>query len=156
MLRIGAMSEIRFYHLQTQTPEQALPQILQKALAGGQRIVVRGSDAGYIDRLNDHLWTFRPDSFLPHGSEKDGAGFAADQPVWLTDGDDNPNGACVLFLIGGASADKAADYALCCELFDGRNDTAVSAAREKWKSYKEDGYEVTYWQQDEKGGWNKK
>lgn len=148
------MTEIRFYHLQIQTPEQALPQILSKALAGDHRIVVRGADASYIEKLNEHLWTFRPDSFLPHGSQKDGYG--EDQPIWLTDKDENPNNADVLILTGGTSSEKTSDYKLCCEMFDGRHDDAVKAAREKWKQYKDAGHDVTYWQQNDKGGWDKK
>lgn len=85
------MTEIRFYHLQTQSPAQALPQILQKALAAGHRAVVRVPDERAAEKLNEHLWTFAAESFLPHGSKKDG--FSEDQPVFLTDGDENPNKA---------------------------------------------------------------
>ncbi|PJB69034.1 MAG: DNA polymerase III subunit chi [Alphaproteobacteria bacterium CG_4_9_14_3_um_filter_47_13] len=148
------MTEIRFYHLQTQTPEAALPQILQKALAGERRIVIRMADDKAVEKLNDLLWTFSASSFLPHGSRKDG--FAEDQPIWLTDKDENPNQADVLILTDGVSSENVADYKLCCEMLDGRDGEAVKAAREKWKSYKESGYEVTYWQQNEKGGWDKK
>lgn len=148
------MTEIRFYHLQTQAPEQALPQILSKALSGGHRIVVHGTDAAYIEKLNDHLWIYRPDSFLPHGTKKDG--FEEDQPVWLTDKDENPNGADLLVLLGDAATANMAQYKLCCEIFDGRNDDAVSAARLKWKNYQDAGYDLTYWQQNDKGGWDKK
>lgn len=148
------MTEIRFYHLMTQTTEQALPQILAKALAGNHRIVVRGSDKNYIERLNDHLWTYRADSFLPHGCEKDG--HAADQPVWLTDKDENPNGADILVLTANTASEQVGSYKMCCEMFDGRDQGAVNAAREKWKLYKDSGQEVTYWQQNEQGGWDKK
>lgn len=148
------MTEIRFYHLQTQSLDQALPQILTKALAGGHRIVVRTASERDTERLNDYLWTFRPDSFLPHGSTKDG--YAADQPVFLTAGEDNPNNAGVLILTAGVPANDIAGYTLCCEIFDGRDAGAVSAARERWKSYKADGHDLTYWQQNDKGGWDKK
>jgi DNA polymerase-3 subunit chi len=148
------MTEIRFYHLLTQPPEQALPQILTKALAGGRRIVVRAADEKEAERLNEHLWTFHLDSFLPHGSGKDG--HAADQPVWLTARDENPNNADMLVLTGGAACESVGGYKLCCEIFDGRSDEAVKAAREKWKDYRAAGHDITYWQQNEKGGWDKK
>ncbi|MCB9990349.1 MAG: DNA polymerase III subunit chi [Rhodospirillales bacterium] len=148
------MTEIRFYHLQTQSLEQALPQILGKAYAGGRRIVVRTNDAAAAQRLNDHLWTYRADSFLPHGSAKEG--YAEDQPVWLTDRDENPNKADVLILTGGTASEKLSDFTLCCELFDGRDELAVTAARSKWKTYKDAGFDLTYWQQNEAGGWDKK
>ncbi len=148
------MTEIRFYHLQTQTLEQALPQILTKALAAGKRIVVHTATENEAERLNESLWTFRPDSFLPHGSAKDG--FAKDQPVFLTHNDENPNRADTLILTGGAAAQSLEGFTLCCEIFDGRNEDALAAAREKWKIYKDGGNDLTYWQQNDKGGWDRK
>lgn len=148
------MSEIRFYHLQTQSLEQALPQILTEALSGGRRVIVRTKGEKETERLNELLWTYRPESFLPHGSAKDG--FAEDQPVFLADNDENPNGAEVLVLTGGAACADIAAFSLCYEIFDGNDETARTAARSKWKAYKDSGHELTYWQQNERGGWDKK
>ena len=147
------MTEIRFYHLRTRTAEQALPDILMKALEGKRRVVVRAPDAQAVERLNDYLWTFRADVFLPHGAKSDG--HAADQPVWLTHENDNPNGADVLVLTGGADAGDPGAYALCCEMLDGGDEAAVAAARGRWKDYKDKGFTVTYWQQNDRGGWEK-
>jgi len=146
------MTEIRFYHLQTYNLDQALPQILGKALSAGHKINVRLPDTKEVERINTLLWTFRPDSFLPHGSQKDG--YAEDQPIWLTDKDENTNKANVLVLTNGLENDNLDTYTLVCDMFDGRNDEMVKAARERWKSYKEAGHEITYWQQDQKGAWS--
>lgn len=147
------MTEIRFYHLQTKTLEQALPELLTKALASGRRIVVRTSGKAATEALDVHLWTYRDDSFLPHGSARDG--HAARQPVWLTEGTDNPNGADMLVLTEGAAAEGIEAFALCCDVFDGADDGAVAAARRRWKAVKDSDHEITYWQQTEKG-WEKK
>lgn len=146
------MTDIRFYHLTTRLPEQALPDLVQKALSGGHRIVVRTHDRD-VERLNDALWAQRPDSFIPHGSKKDG--HAALQPVWLTAGDDNPNGAGVLILAGGVMPETVDGFALVCDVFDGRDETQLSEARGRWKRYKDAGHTLTYWQQGEKG-WEQK
>ncbi len=148
------MADIRFYHLQTQTLEQALPALLQKAYGGGHRILVKLKDENEVDRLNDYLWRFSPNVFLPHGAQKDGD--AAYHPIYLTDRDENPNGATVLILSQGAQMDSLEGYAMCCEMFDGRSGEQVQAARTRWKAYKEAGHEVTYWKQKENGGWEKK
>ena len=148
------MTEIRFYHLMTQTLDRALPQILGKAYESGRRVVVQAADTSEAERLNVHLWTFHPGSFLPHGGAKDGN--AEDQPIWVTDKDENPNGADVLILTGGTQSDHIGDFALCCEMFDGRDQYAVAKAREKWKVYKEQGHNLSYWQQDEAGRWSEK
>ncbi|MBT3766729.1 MAG: DNA polymerase III subunit chi, partial [Rhodospirillales bacterium] len=103
---------------------------------------------------NGLLWTYENDSWLPHGSRKDGA--PEDQPVWLTTNDENPNQSQFLFLTDGASSDHVGEFERCFELFDGEDDAAVSAAREHWKTYKDAGYDLTYWQQTDRGGWEEK
>jgi DNA polymerase-3 subunit chi len=148
------MTEIRFYHLQTQTQEQALPLLLSKAVERGMRVVLKLRDDGEVERMNETLWTFTPDSFLPHGSKKDGK--AEHQPVWLTATDENPNKATVLFAGQGVQSETPENFELCCEILDGRDDSSISAARERWKTYKEKGFTVTYWQQTERGGWEQK
>lgn len=147
------MSEIRFYHLERQSQDQVLPALLQKAINGGHRIVVKTSDDAESERLNEYLWTYNPDSFLPHGSKKDGN--AALQPVWLTSKDENPNSADVLILTQGSETSMSGDFTLCCEMLDGRDSDAIKAARMRWKEYKDAGHSVTYWQQGE-GGWEEK
>lgn len=148
------MTEIRFYHLQTQTLEQALPQILNKSLETGRRVVVKAGSDKDVKHLNDYLWTYHPDSFLPHGSKVNG--HAQDQPVWLTTEDENPNGADVLVLTGGQETQALSSFSLCCEMLDGRDEQAVAAGRERYRKYRDDGYEITYWRQGENGGWEKK
>ncbi len=150
------MTEIRFYHAQHSSLDQVLPGILGKALSGGRRVVVRLADAGSVEQMNEHLWVYNPDSFLAHGSAKEG--HAALQPIWLTDKDENPNGADVLVTVPGAANDVPPNldkFTLCCDMIDGRLEEDVTAARTRWKAYKDAGHEVTYWQQTDKG-WEKK
>ena len=146
------MTEVRFYHLQRQRLEDALPALLEKARERGHRIVVQAGSPERVKALDTLLWTYRPESFLAHGSAPLPA---TDQPIWLTADEENPNGADVLILVDGAVADLA-PYAMCCELFDGLNDDAVAAARQRWTDHKSAGHTMTYWQQGERGGWEKR
>lgn len=148
------MTDIRFYHLQKQSLDQALPMILEKAYQGEHKILVRLADAKEVERMNALLWTYNPAKFLPHGSKKDG--HAESQPIWLTDKEENPNKANVLILTQGILTDAVEKYDLCCEMLDGRDEAAVKDARARWKKYKEDGHDVAYWYQSETGGWEKK
>jgi len=149
------MTEILFYHLERQTLESVLPQLLEKSLERGWRVVVQAASDERVEALDSHLWTYRDDSFLPHGTGREGE--AAAQPVLLTTGEDNPNGANVRFLVDGAPmpADAAA-YQRIVLLFDGGDEDAVAAARARWSDAKTQGFEVTYWQPDEGGRWVKK
>ena len=147
------MTEIRFYHLTRKSLEQVLPEMLDKTLERGWRAVVVAGSPERAEALTQHLWTYRADSFLPHGNAKDG--HAEAQPVWLTDNDERPNGASVLFLTDGAESKLIGEYTRVCELFDGNNDEAVGAARLRWATYKNSGHELSYWQQGEDGWTNR-
>jgi DNA polymerase-3 subunit chi len=149
------MTEILFYHLQNQTLERVLPALLEKSLERGWRAVVQAASEERIEALDAHLWTFRDDSFLPHGTARETT--AAEQPVLLTLAADNPNAATVRFLIDGAPIPQdAAAYERIVLLFDGEDPDAVAAARLRWKEAREQGFDVTYWQPDENGRWVKK
>ena len=148
-----AMTDVRFYHLTRTGLEAALPQMLEKTLARGQRAVVMAGSEERVESLNVQFWTRDDRGFLPHGSAKDG--HASAQPVWLTAKDENPNGAQVLFLTDGADSAAIAQFELCATLFDGRDESAVAIARDRWRGLKAAGHEVTYWRQDDNGRWEK-
>ena len=148
------MTEILFYHLKGQTPEQVLPALLQKSLDRGWRVVVQASSEERVEALDAHLWTWRDDSFLPHGTWREAE--AAQQPILLTVNDHNPNGAVVRFLVEGAlMPEDVSTYQRVVLLFDGEDPDAADAARARWSEAKSAGFEVTYWQADEKGGWRR-
>jgi len=148
------MTEIWFYQLKGQTPEQVLPALLQRSLERGWRAVVQGSSEERIEALDAHLWTWRDDSFLPHGTWRDAE--AAQQPIVLTLNEDNPNQASVRFLIEGVPMPgDAGTYERVALLFDGDDVDAVEAARGRWSEAKSAGFEVTYWQADGNGGWRR-
>ena len=149
------MTELLFYHLQGQRLERVLPMLLEKSLERGWRAIVQGASEERLDALDAHLWTYRDDGFLPHGTLREAE--AAAQPVLLTVNDGNPNAASVRFLIDGAPmpADAAA-YQRIVLLFNGEDEDAVLAARSQWTDAKAKGFEATYWQPDEQGRWAKK
>ena len=122
------MTEMLFYHLQGQKLEGVLPGLLEKSLERGWTVIVQGASEERIEALDAHLWTYRDDGFLPHGTWREAD--AAAQPVLLTVNDDNPNGATVRFLIDGAPvpADAGA-YQRIVLVFNGEDEDAVAAAR---------------------------
>jgi DNA polymerase-3 subunit chi len=147
------MTEVRFYHLTRTSLEQALPQLLERALGRDWRAVVIAGSEARVEQLNQHLWTYDEKGFLPHGSAKDG--YAEHQPIWLTVADENPNAAHVAFLVDGATTGQPEAFGLIAEMFDGNDPEAVQGARRRWKAYRNSGHELTYWQQDERGRWKK-
>ena len=148
------MTEVLFYHLQNAPLEQVLPQLLERSLARPWRCVVKVGNAERLDALVNALWTYREDSFLPHGTKEDGP--AEVQPIFMTVEDENPNGAQVIFLVDGAEPGDISGYERCVLMFDGRDEDALSRARENWKRLKAEGHDATYWQQSDAGRWEKK
>lgn len=148
------MTEVAFYHLTRSSLEEALPLLLSKTLEAEKRALVVAGSTAKVEALTAALWTRDAASWLPHGSVKDGR--AEDQPIWLTDGPENLNKAAFLFLTDGAEGVDLGRFERCFELFDGTSDEAVKTARAHWKTYTDQGHTLAYWQQTEKGGWQKK
>ena len=149
------MTELLFYHLQRLTLEKVLPALLEKSVERGWRVVVQASSEERIEALDAHLWTYRDDGFLPHGTWREAE--AAAQPVLLTVDDGNPNAATVRFLVDGAALPAdAGGYQRIVLIFNGDDDDAVAAARVHWTEAKAKGFDATYWQPDDSGRWVKK
>lgn len=150
------MTEVLFYHLTEQNLFQTLPGLLERSLEREWRVVVQCGSEGVRDNLDAHLWSYRDDSFLPHGTEKSLPNSPDVYPIWLTTNMENENKAHIRFLVDGAVPDSVEDYQRAIYMFDGFDEFAVAEARTRWKIEKAAGHELTYWQQKEGGGWVKK
>lgn len=148
------MTNISFYHLLHQPLTSALPKLLEKVHGAGLKAVIKVGSEERMRELDDLLWTYSKNSFLPHGSMK--AKSPDQQSIYLTTEDENPAKATVLVLVDSMESDELGKYDRCLEMFDGTDQDAVVAARTRWKSYTEAGHDLTYWQQTEQGGWGKK
>jgi DNA polymerase-3 subunit chi len=144
------MTEIGFYHLTRSTLAEALPQLLTRTLAAGQRALVLGPGSS-LDALSAALWA-QP-SWLPHGTAADGDPDL--QPIWLSAEPEPLNGARFLFMVEGGETDRWAEFDRVFDLFDGNSTDAVAAARIRWKNAKEAGHTLAYWQQTD-SGWQRK
>ncbi len=149
------MTEVLFYHLQGMTLENVLPPLLEKSLARGWRVVVQATSEERADALDAHLWTYSDDSFLPHATWR--VGDASEQPIVLIAGEDNPNYANVRFLVDSAALPADCDvYQRLVLVFNGDDGDALASARNVWTDCKTRGFEVTYWQADERGRWQRR
>ncbi len=142
-----------FYHLTDSPLEATLPMLIGKARGAGWRVLVRGSDASLIKRLDEVLWQGPDDGFLPHGLA--GGPHDADQPVLI--GDVPSDGFQCVMGVGGADVDasEVTDLERVCILFDGHDEVALNRARSQWKALTDAGCSAQYWAQ-EGGRWTKK
>jgi DNA polymerase-3 subunit chi len=149
------MTEVLFYHLQDMSLENVLPPLLEKSIERGWRVVVQSTSEERTDALDAHLWTYRDDSFLPHATWR--VADAPEQPIVLIAGEGNPNGATVRFLVDSAALPADSDaYQRLVLVFNGEDSDALAAARSAWTDCKSRGFDVTYWQADERGRWQRR
>lgn len=152
------MTEILFYHLERRALDAVLPGLIEKSLARGWRVGIRPESAERAEAIDNLLWTYDDQTFLPHAQKGDGD--PKQQPVLINMEGDNANDANVLFLVGGAAPpawDASQTNALTriVLLFDGRDPAMLDAARGAWKEARAAGHEVTYWKENAAGKWEK-
>ncbi len=148
------MTDVLFYHLTESKLEDALPPLLDKSVERGWKVAVQLREPARRDLLDTHLWTYREDSFLPHGTDEEET--AGRQPVLLTISPDNINSATVRFFIDGAEVTDVGAYQRVVLMFDGYDQEQLESARAQWKRLKGEGHNLTYWQQTQDGRWEKK
>ena len=148
------MTDIQFYHLTSTPLERALPKLLEKAAAGKFRTLVLAASEEKAEWLNNILWTYDPDSFLPHGTSKDGP--AAAHPIFITAGDEQHDYVPDLLVVtDGSELNFDANLKRVLDIFDGSDEESVARARARWKSYQGSGHAVTYIKQTASGSWEK-
>lgn len=141
--------QVDFYHLTAMPLERVLPQIAEKVLAGGNRLLVVDGDDRRRAALDRLLWTYAADSFLPHAQL--GSGEDARQPVLLAGAVDAANGARHVAFADGVWRDDALDFDRAFHFFD---EEAIRAARAAWKGLADrEGIDRRYWKQNEAGRW---
>ena len=148
-----AAGEIWFYHLERSTLDQVLPELLDRTLQRGWRARVRVADADAREAIDERLWTWRDDSFLAHGlSDQPNP---ERQPILLTGGNENLNRSQALFIVDGSDMSLTEEFERCFIIFDGRDETALHKARERWKTLTGQGADLAYWKQSDEGRWEK-
>ena len=151
--------DILFYHLERKPLDAVLPGLLEKTLERGQTAFIKVGSPERLKALDDHLWTYRDDMFLPHGTSEEGK--PESQPILLCLHDTNVNSASYIFIVDNAelpeqSAMEATHVERIIILFDGNDPDALDKARSQWKTLKTTSHALTYWQQAENGRWEKR
>ena len=143
--------DINFYHLTRTSVEKTLPKLLEKVLEANQRAVVITESPALTNLLNDTLWTYSTNAFLPHGSAAEGQ--PMEHPIWLTETLENPNQSNVLVQLGHAPINHFDSFKKCLYIFDSNQSDVLEKARHNWITYKSRGHNLRYFQQDSDGNW---
>jgi DNA polymerase III subunit chi len=148
------VAEILFYHLTETKLEDALPSLLERSVERNWNVVVQTGTEERRDALDNHLWTYSADGFLPHAC--DGEEAIEQTPILLTTAQHNPNNATVRFLVDSAVPSALETYERVIFMFDGHDEGQVEDARAHWKALKSQAHTLTYWQQNAEKRWEKK
>ena len=136
---------VDFYHLTASPLERVLPSICEKVLAGGARLLVVAEER-LLARLDEQLWSYSTESFLPHGR-----GSPETQPILLSAWIEPANGAANAALADGVWRDEALGFERVFYFFDAGH---LDGARAAWRALKgKADAEARYWKQDERGKW---
>ena len=145
--------EYWFYHLEALTIEGVLPGLLEKTRQKGWRALVKMPEA-QLKEMDDYLWTYKDDSFLPHG--RDDEPMADQQPITLSSNAATAAGHDAVFLLGGAEISDMTGVERAMVMINGRSQEDVQRERGRWKTLKDTGATLSYYQQNDRGGWKKK
>lgn len=148
-------AEIMFYHLGSRPLDVVLPVLLEKTIDRGWKALVRTGLSERVPALDEILWTYNEESFLPHATDAEDN--LADEAIVITAGDLNINAAECCFLLDGASfPSDPSKFQRIVLMFDDADEELKKAARIQWKTIKAAGFDASYWQQNESGRWEKK
>ena len=130
---------VNFYHLGASPLERVLPNVCQSLLAKGEKLLVV-ADEETVARLDQQLWTWSADSFLPHGRDRPEA-----QPVLLATVTEPANGARCIALADGEWREEALGFERAYYFFDS---SGLDPARALWRELKQKPeVEARYWKQ---------
>ncbi|NQY96235.1 MAG: DNA polymerase III subunit chi [Henriciella sp.] len=140
-----------FYHLQRTTLERAVGPLLEKCLERGWRVLAVSPDITRRAALDEALWTYDDQSFLPHGQAEAEGLEPAQQPILISDATENLNEAAVVLLMDGVDMRADAAFERCMVMFDDGDQAARQKAREQFKAAKDAGLTARYFQQAGRG-----
>ena len=140
--------KVDFYHLTRSPLDRVLPRIAQRLHDDGERLLLLSEDADQRRHLDMLLWTYAPDSFLPHAEA--GAGDDACQAVLIAAEPTDANAARNVAIVDGNWRDAALTFDRAFHFF---GEDHIAAARAAWKGLADrEGIERRYWRQGD-GGW---
>ena len=133
--------QIDFYVLQEQSPDGRFKlacRIVEKAYRLGHRVYVRTGNSDDTNVLDDLLWTFSQNSFVPHqlSTESDSQG----SPVVIGEHPSAAKGTDVVISVADGPVSDFTSYLRIVEIV-GYEDDEKASGRNRFRYYREHGME---------------
>jgi len=150
------VTQIIFYSTAPLQVEKTLFALLEKSLEKGNKSLLLFKDKEKCLSINEQLWTYKQNSFLPHTSEDDQIYDNIDVPVYLSTKNENPFKAELLFSIDGFLPDNIDHFERVIIIID-VNDELLN---EKYKNYyldiNKNFEDIVFYKSDDNGKWIEK
>jgi DNA polymerase-3 subunit chi len=133
------MPRIEFYVLSSALPTERLRaacQLAMKAWRAGLPVFLRGSNAAQCAELDELLWRFKAESFVPHNLHQDDA--LAPVVIGLNEEPASTQG--VLINLGSTLSPQVERFSRVIEIVNQEPDL-LTACRENFRSYRQRGYD---------------
>ena len=143
--------ELNFYHVMSGNLVPSVAKLLEKVYDSGKKSVFFSPLEDRVKVVDKTLWTFSKNAFIPHGDKS--LGFSELQSVYLTSEIENPNKATVLVMTDDfdyKSWNQNFERVIC--IFE--DDNSAEIALSMFSDLKNQGENVKYWKQSQKG-WEK-
>ncbi len=144
------MTRIDFYQIDSSEPALVFTcRLIDKIYSRGHRIHIHTSDAGQSEELDDLLWSFRPERFIPHSlcdtacSESEAADTVKISHMA------EPDHQEILINISGSVPDFFSRFDRVAEVVP-LDENSRKTARNNYRFYKDRGYPLRYNQMKER------
>jgi DNA polymerase-3 subunit chi len=139
-------TQVTFYAVRDGGLHAWAAKLVEAAWSKRKRVLVYCSSEAEAKAIDEYLWTFKDDAFIPHGIE------SPDQPsdntalaVLITTTATNTNKASILVQLGHAELEFGGGFENVIELVDREDEQKLTASRDRyraWKAYGKD-HDVT-------------
>jgi len=144
------MTEVCFYHVNKLPVDKVLSKLVEKIYSLKHKIVIFCQDPSLIPIIDELLWSYSTKTFLAHATKSDPKPDL--QPIYITDSEENPNGADILIAIGNSIPQFYKSFDRYIDIFSD-NEEEIQLARSRYKTLKQTHEKVKYFKQDDKGIW---
>ncbi len=137
------MTEVLFVEVTQNRMEIRACEIAEDNYAQGNRVQIIAVDEGQAARLDDLLWTFKPDSFIPHGIRSASANEPGESLVITTE-QERGEGMDSLLMMDYCEAELVGQFSLAVHMVVVDNRERLEASRRYWTQLKEAGFSLRH------------
>ncbi|MGD9270611.1 MAG: DNA polymerase III subunit chi, partial [Syntrophobacterales bacterium] len=137
------MAEITFVEVTGSRMEMRACEIAEQSYAQGQRLQIIALDEEQAARLDDLLWTHKPDNFIPHGIWKS-MDSESDQPVVITTRKEQVPGIAFLLTMDYCPVEMVQQFSKVIHVVVVDNQERLEASRRYWTLLKDAGFSLKH------------